>query len=105
MEFICSFKAKAQVEIIFRKIKTESPEETEAKEIFACDKCDKKFFVRRRYVVQNNFCSFPFKKKISPNSFDGHMRQHDGLKVAPCQLCDKEFSKWSYHDQHVCWNT
>jgi predicted nucleic acid binding AN1-type Zn finger protein len=29
------------------------------------------------------------------------MREHEGLKPALCEICGKEFTKWSYHDEHV----
>jgi uncharacterized Zn-finger protein len=43
--------------------------------------CSKRFYVKRR--------------------FEGHLRQHQGLKPAPCTYCTKEFSKWIALDQHI----
>jgi hypothetical protein len=43
--------------------------------------CSKRFYVQRRY--------------------EGHVRQHQGLKPAACTYCSKQFSKWISLDQHV----
>ncbi|XP_055531951.1 gastrula zinc finger protein XlCGF46.1-like [Wyeomyia smithii] len=45
-----------------------------------CDQCDKFFWKQKRY--------------------EGHLRAHEGLKPAVCEICDKSFSKWTYLKQH-----
>jgi hypothetical protein len=68
---------------IKRKKEPSKPKATVKHECFPCTfgDCMKKFYVKRRY--------------------EGHMRQHNGLKAAVCTFCGKQFAKWISHDQHV----
>lgn len=49
--------------------------------LFACDKCPRKFFKEYRY--------------------DAHMRRHNGLKAYQCEHCDKEFQKYYTLKEHM----
>uniref|UniRef100_A0A182FKB6 Uncharacterized protein n=1 Tax=Anopheles albimanus TaxID=7167 RepID=A0A182FKB6_ANOAL len=49
--------------------------------LFACTKCEKKFKTQTR--------------------LDGHLREHQGLKPAVCEICGKEFIKWFNLKMHI----
>ncbi|ETN60361.1 gastrula zinc finger protein XLCGF26.1 [Anopheles darlingi] len=49
--------------------------------LFACTKCEKKFKTQTR--------------------LNGHLREHQGLKPAVCEICGKEFIKWFNLKMHI----
>ncbi|XP_050091261.1 gastrula zinc finger protein XlCGF28.1-like [Anopheles aquasalis] len=49
--------------------------------LFGCTKCEKKFKTQTR--------------------LDGHLREHQGLKPAVCDICGKEFIKWFNLKMHI----
>uniref|UniRef100_A0A182NC86 C2H2-type domain-containing protein n=1 Tax=Anopheles dirus TaxID=7168 RepID=A0A182NC86_9DIPT len=61
----------------------ENPVETERKGL-CCHLCEKTFRTQSR--------------------FDGHMREHRGLKPAVCKICGKDFIKWYNLKMHMAHN-
>lgn len=64
-----------------KKVARKPKEERTQMEKIHCDQCDKFFYNKPRY--------------------EAHMREHQGLKPATCEICNKGFAKFTYLKMHM----